>query len=169
MGLGGLRELVMDREAWHAAVHGAVKSQIWLSNWTELNWCRIGDFNLGNPQRTWINLNSECGRVLLSLKRGCKVAFSVVKALSLLLSSGKLPVKSQYYEQSAAEEQRDLAFRWWWWAIDLTKPGITLPQAFMLLLPIEGDHLLKACETTLTEVLTNKLLWADFISFPPLV
>ena len=28
MGLGGLRELVMDREAWHAAVHGAVKSQI---------------------------------------------------------------------------------------------------------------------------------------------
>ena len=36
MGLGGLRELVMDREAWHAAVHG-VKSQTRLSDWTELN------------------------------------------------------------------------------------------------------------------------------------
>ena len=37
MGLGGLREVVMDREAWRATVHGVAKSQTQLSDSTELN------------------------------------------------------------------------------------------------------------------------------------
>ena len=45
MGLGGLRELVMDRKAWRAAVHGVAESRTRLSDWTELNW----DSGLGFP------------------------------------------------------------------------------------------------------------------------
>ena len=38
MSLSGLQELVMDREAWHAVIHGVTKSPTQLSYWTELNW-----------------------------------------------------------------------------------------------------------------------------------
>ena len=42
--LGELQELVMNREAWRAAIHGVAKSWTRLSNWTELNWTtKVGE------------------------------------------------------------------------------------------------------------------------------
>ena len=41
MNFSELLELVMDREAWRAAIHGLAKSRTWLSKWTELSWIEV--------------------------------------------------------------------------------------------------------------------------------
>ena len=56
--LGKLPELVMDREAWHAVVHGVSKSWTWLSDWTELNWTE------------WLNQLLLCKEVSIKPQKG---------------------------------------------------------------------------------------------------
>ena len=51
MDVSELWELVMDREAWHAVIHGVAKSRTWLSNWTELNWL------ISYYQQVWLIFN----------------------------------------------------------------------------------------------------------------
>ena len=57
MAFSGFQELVMNREAWHAAVHEVTKSQTWLSDWTELS-----SFGV----RVMVNTENEFRSILLS-------------------------------------------------------------------------------------------------------
>ena len=71
MSLGELQKLVMDREAWDAAIHGVAKSRTRLSDWTELNWTEWGTLD----------------RNLCGLKRGIKEIRGIWFEMGVIMAS----------------------------------------------------------------------------------
>ena len=71
MGLGRLWQLVMDRKAWHAAVHGVTKSRTWLSDWTELSW-RMGLTRQRDPEKKYRNSSYGSWYIVVKLELGNK-------------------------------------------------------------------------------------------------
>ena len=167
VGLGELQELVMDREAWRAVIHGVAKSRTRLSDWTELNWTELkkhqhellskGKASLGTPpQMTHPNLRQ-------------KVILVQPWPFWKMIWSSNMNVQSSW---SYINGLTDLHFRWGHWSPETFKvikrvagsqgPGqVWLRSKFILLSTRPSGHVSKHQVLRHARVHTNAHGWLN--------
>ena len=103
MSLNELQEMVMDREAYRAAIHGVTKSRTWLSDWTELNWKDdLFPRRSEASEAPWAGDSSSsywCWRVCRT--KGCQGIYPDVLTPYFRVLNNSLPVLWPYHDTHA--------------------------------------------------------------------
>ena len=107
MGLGWFREVVINREAWCAVVHGVTMSQTWLNDSNELNWTEVKD----------LGIRLIPSRIYLPRVNNCSWEIEMIRHPSINTSGRNMPKESMGY--LAAEFKRKTWTPYIWWDINI--------------------------------------------------
>ena len=153
MNVSKLWELVMDREAWRAAVHGVTKCQTWLTDWTDLNWSHVWLFVTRWTAACQASLSFTVSWSLLKLMS----TESVMSSNHLILCHPLLPFSSVFPSIKVFSNEPALCVRWpKYWNVNFNiSPSneysglisLRIDWFYLLILPVQGllqHHNLKA-------------------------